>query len=162
VAWRVLRESVLVGSRGAMDDQPSPNAGVAIGPLSRRRARQRAAVLTLLKETQGFRTVREIHASLRERGEPVRLATLTRALGILVEQREVDVVRSDNGDCLFRSCGREHHHHLMCRSCGRAVEVRGPDVETWTQRIAEQHGFTDVGHSLEMIGRCSECAEQGH
>jgi Fur family ferric uptake transcriptional regulator len=31
-------------------------------------------------------------------------------------------------------------------------------VERWTERIAEEHGFSDVGHTLEIFGTCSRCS----
>jgi Fur family ferric uptake transcriptional regulator len=46
----------------------------------------------------------------------------------------------------------------VCRSCGRAVEVEGPAVESWADRVAAQNGFVDVSHTLEIFGTCPECA----
>jgi Fur family ferric uptake transcriptional regulator len=114
----------------------------------------------MLRELDGFQTVREIHAALRGRDQRVGLTTVYRIMQELVALNEVDVVRSPSGDGLYRLCGSEHHHHLFCRACGRTVEVSGPDMEAWTERIAEEHGFTDVGHRLEIIGTCPTCAAQ--
>ena len=50
------------------------------------------------------------------------------------------------------------HHHLVCRSCGRAEEVEGPAVERWTSAVAEEFGYTDVNHTVEIFGICSSCA----
>lgn len=128
-----------------------------LGPVGRRHTRQREAVLALLGQLDGFRTVREIYTALREHGERIGLTTVYRVLQILVDLGEVDVLRSSSGDGLYRLCGRGHHHHLMCRTCGRVVEISGPDVENWTDQIATEHGFTEVGHSLEILGTCAEC-----
>ena len=46
----------------------------------------------------------------------------------------------------------------MCRHCGKAVEVEGPAVEKWADSIAEEHGFVDVGHTVEIFGTCGDCA----
>jgi Fur family ferric uptake transcriptional regulator len=146
-------------SKGPSGQRPvgnDPNAG----PVTRRRSRQRDAVIGLLRELDGFQTVREIHAALRGREQRVGLTTVYRIMQELVDRGEVDVVRADSGDGLYRLCGSEHHHHLFCRACGRTVEVSGPAMEAWTERIAEEHGFTEVGHSLEIIGTCSKCAAQ--
>ncbi|MEJ3742530.1 Fur family transcriptional regulator [Actinomycetes bacterium KLBMP 9797] len=146
-------------SKGPASRRPTradPNAV----PVTGRRTRQRDAVIAMLRDLDGFRTVREIHLALRGRGDRVGLTTVYRILQILVDLGEVDVVRSDAGDGLYRLCGAEHHHHLMCRSCGWTVEVRGPTVESWADRIADEYGFTDVGHSLEIVGTCARCAAQ--
>jgi Fur family ferric uptake transcriptional regulator len=37
------------------------------------------------------------------------------------------------------------------------VEVAGPAVERWADRIADEHGFADVSHTLEIFGTCADC-----
>ena len=123
----------------------------------RRQTRQRSAVLALLDELDGFRTAQDLHALLRERGDAVGLATVYRALQALVDDGLVDVLRSD-GEAAYRRCSPVHHHHLVCRSCGRTVEVEGPAVESWASRVAAEHGFADVQHQLEVFGTCPACA----
>jgi len=126
----------------------------------RRQTRQRSAVLALLDELDGFRTAQDLHALLRERGDPVGLATVYRALQALVDDGLVDVLRSEGlGDsgAAYRRCSPVHHHHLVCRSCGRTVEVADPPVERWAARVAAEHGFADVQHQLEVFGTCAAC-----
>ena len=70
-----------------------------------------------------------------------------------------DVLRSEDGEAIYRRCSDTHHHHLVCRSCGATVEVEGPAVERWTSAIAAEHGFADLSHTLEIVGTCAECRE---
>src|SRR5919107_1151396 len=91
---------------------------------ARRNTRQRDAVMGLLGEVEGFHSAQELHMMLRERGDGVGLTTV------------------------YRRCSDRHHHHLVCRSCGRTEEVLGPAVERWADRVAEEHGFVDVSHTL--------------
>ena len=56
-----------------------------------------------------------------------------------------------------RSTSPAHHHHLVCRDCGATVEVEGPAVERWTRTIAEEHGYAEVSHTLEIFGVCGSC-----
>lgn len=123
-----------------------------------RPTRQRAAVAAVLEETEGFRSAQELHGLLRERGEGVGLATVYRTLQALADAGEVDVLRTADGESVYRRCSAGHHHHLVCRSCGRTVEVEGPAVERWAQRVAAEHGFVEVSHTLEVFGTCSSCA----
>lgn len=126
-------------------------------PNATRNTRQRAEVLALLQETEGFRTAQDLHQTLRQRGTKVGLTTIYRTLQLLVDAGEVDATRTRNGEQMFRRCSRTHHHHLVCRRCGTTVEVRGPAVERWTGKVANEHGFTDVDHTLEIFGTCGEC-----
>ena len=92
-------------------------------------------------------------------GAKVGLTTVYRTLQALAEAGEIDVMRPPGGEHLYRRChGLQHHHHLVCRSCGRTVEVEGPAVERWADRIADEHGFRDVSHTLDIFGTCQECA----
>jgi Fur family transcriptional regulator, ferric uptake regulator len=124
-----------------------------------RPTRQRSAVSALLDEADQFRSAQDLHAELRSRGDTVGLSTVYRTLQALADAGEIDVLRTDDGEAVYRRCGgRHHHHHLVCRECGRTVEVEGPAVETWAEQVAAEHGFTDVTHSLEVFGRCGPCA----
>ena len=124
-----------------------------------RNTRQRAELHALLVESAEFNSAQRIHATLRERGVEVGLTTVYRTLQALVEAGEIDTVRGLNGEHVYRHCSPTHHHHLICRFCARTVEVAGPAVETWTSRVARQHGFCDVSHRIEIFGTCRECDE---
>jgi Fur family ferric uptake transcriptional regulator len=117
-------------------------------------------VAATLLELDDFRSAQDIHDVLRRGDAKVGLTTVYRALQSLAESGEVDVLRTEDGEALYRQCSTSHHHHLVCRSCGRTVEVDGPAVERWTDRVATQHGFTDVSHSLEIFGTCAECVHR--
>jgi len=83
-----------------------------------------------------------------------------RHLQSLADAGEVDVLRTDSGESVYRRCASdEHHHHLVCRACGRTVEVAGPEVEAWADRVGQEHGFADVTHTVEILGLCGQCAD---
>jgi Fur family ferric uptake transcriptional regulator len=125
---------------------------------TRRPTRQQQAVADLLAQTEDFASAQEVHARLRDAGESVGLATVYRTLQALAEAGELDVLRTDEGEAVYRACEPGHHHHLVCRRCGRAVEVEGPAVEAWARRVAGEHGYSDITHTLEIFGTCSRCA----
>ena len=79
----------------------------------------------------------------------------------MAQDGAVDVLRTDEGEALYRRCSDGHHHHLLCRECGTAVEIEAAEVEAWTERVSRQHGFRDVDHTVEIIGICEACADAG-
>jgi Fur family ferric uptake transcriptional regulator len=115
-------------------------------------------VAEVLGSFEDFRSAQEIHGLLSGRGETVGLATVYRTLQLLADSGEVDMLRTEDGEAIYRRCSDTHHHHLVCRSCGATVEVEGPAVEKWTKAIAAEHGYADVSHSLEIFGTCSSCS----
>ena len=137
-------------------EAPTPAGRGEEAPL--RPTRQRTAVAEALDSLSDFRSAQEIHALLGERGERVGLATVYRTLTRMAETGDVDVLRTEEGEAVWRRCSTSHHHHLVCRSCGRTVEVEGPAVERWTRTMAEEHGFAEVSHTLEIFGVCAACA----
>ena len=122
-----------------------------------RPTRQRRAVAAALESFDDFRSAQDIHDLLRASGENVGLSTVYRTLQTLADSGEVDMLRTKEGEAVYRRCSPRHHHHLVCRSCGRTVEVEWPSVERWSANVAAEHGFTDVVHTLEIFGACPDC-----
>ena len=128
----------------------------------RRSTSQRAVILDALETTSEFQSAQELHSALRAKGSSIGLATVYRALQDLVSVGDLDTVRNASGETLYRQCAQPaHHHHLVCRSCGRTQEVSAPSVERWAQALAEEYGYVDVDHQLEIFGVCAPCAAQG-
>src|SRR5262249_2460913 len=119
-----------------------------------RTTRQRGEMAAVLADTTDFRTPRQIYDELLSRGAAVGLTTVYRTLPMLVEAGEVDVMRTPTGEQLFRRCGVAHHHHLTCRGCSTTVEVRSPTVEQWAATTGNEHGFTNLSHTMEIFGVC--------
>jgi Fur family ferric uptake transcriptional regulator len=128
--------------------------------VPQRRTRQRAAVGAILDRSDQFRTASQIHDELRHAGENIGLTTVYRTLQRMAGGDELDLIRTDEGETAYRRCSSGHHHHLVCRSCGRTVEVEGPAIEAWTDQVAAVHGYTSVQHHLEIFGVCAACAGQ--
>lgn len=127
----------------------------------RRKTKQAEAVSEYLSGRDNFVSAQDLHAELRTQGHSVGLATVYRILQRMAEDGEVDVVRAEDTEALYRKCGtaeEEHHHHMVCRSCGFAAEFEAPDVEKWMEGLAQENGFTNTTHVVEMYGTCRDCA----
>ena len=125
----------------------------------RRNTSQRASILEVLAGTDEFVSAQDLHGSLRSAGSSIGLATVYRALSDMATAGEVDTLRNQHGEILYRRCGEsQHHHHLVCRICGRTEEVTAPGVERWAKAVADEYGFVDINHEIELYGVCAECA----
>ena len=123
-----------------------------------RQTRQRSAIAAALADCDEFMSAQQLHELLRREGHRVGLTTVYRSLQALADAGEVDLLVADDGETMYRRCSSDHHHHLVCRDCGRTIEIAGPAVESWADTIAAQHGFTDISHTLELFGRCPDCS----
>jgi Fur family ferric uptake transcriptional regulator len=132
-------------------------------PTTKRNTWQKDAVRHALNEVKGFVSAQELHQVLKNHGSPIGLATVYRALADLAESGEADSLQaaagqSNAGETLYRACGDSHHHHLICRACGTTVEIAATTVEKWAQVIAEENGFTQASHTIEIFGTCTKCS----
>ncbi|MFI7451366.1 Fur family transcriptional regulator [Nonomuraea sp. NPDC049714] len=121
---------------------------------------RRDAVHDTLRQSAGFRSAQDVYAEMRQHGAKIGLTTVYRALQALADGGHVDVLRTDDGESVYRACATgEHHHHLVCRRCGRTVEVEGPAVERWAETVGTEHGFTEITHTVEVFGTCASCSK---
>jgi Fur family ferric uptake transcriptional regulator len=121
---------------------------------------QREAVREALGESEGFISAQALYSELRESGSYIGLATVYRALTDLAAAGEADSLQSE-GESLYRACTPgQHHHHLICRKCGLAVEIEADAVEQWAQSVAAEHGFTQATHVVDVFGLCSDCTRE--
>jgi Fur family transcriptional regulator, ferric uptake regulator len=135
--------------------------GQVAAAIQHRSTRQSGAVTGALRAAGGFRSAQELYAALRGQGERVGLSTVYRHLQALADLGVVDVIHTPEGESTYRYCGearQAHHHHLVCRECGRAEEINGRTIEQWASKIAEKFGYTDVDHTVEVFGVCAACS----
>jgi Fur family ferric uptake transcriptional regulator len=125
--------------------------------LGLRATPQRLRVLAELAEEPDGATAQEIHDRLRARGSRIGLATVYRTLAALSEHGVVDALAHRPGEACYRLCGADHHHHLVCTTCNRVVELGDCDLEPWLDQLGAAHGFRVTAHSVEVAGVCAGC-----
>lgn len=137
---------------------PKDSDGAAVLPeSSRRTTKQRLAVEGALEALDSFRSAQEIHDLLIHQDAGVSLTTVYRTLQAMESDGSVDSVLTSDGESLYRSCSAGHHHHLLCRKCGLTIEISAKTVEKWTEDIAQEHGFVQPDHTIEITGICADC-----
>ncbi|MBP2436992.1 Fur family transcriptional regulator [Microbacterium amylolyticum] len=126
--------------------------------MAQRNTWQKERVREALGESDGFVSAQDLHALIRE-DTGIGLATVYRALSSLAKAGQADSLQSPDGENLYRACVMEgHHHHLICRSCGRTVEIEATAVEKWAHDVASENGFTEAEHVVDVFGLCADCA----
>ncbi|MBO0920708.1 transcriptional repressor [Cellulomonas sp. zg-ZUI222] len=131
--------------------------------VGQRMTRQRVAIAELLEDVDEFHSAQQIHQMLQQRGQEIGLATVYRTLNAMAEKGDLEVLLQPTGEHTYLRCEprSEHHHHLVCRVCGRTVEVAAPELEQLVDALAAGHDFTDVEHSIDFVGTCRDCARAG-
>jgi Fur family transcriptional regulator, ferric uptake regulator len=133
--------------------------------------RARRAVLAALCEAGGQASSAELLALGRAHHTDLGLVTVYRTLEILLSLGLVRKLHLDEGCHIFALslAGKHgearssdlgdhgHGHHVICRSCGRAVEFEGCDLGSVVTAVEAQTGFRVREHWLEMFGVCPAC-----
>jgi Fur family transcriptional regulator, ferric uptake regulator len=127
----------------------------------RRSTWQKTAVKEQLALAKGFVSAQQLHQALLASEQKLGLTTVYRALTDMVLSEEADALTGSDGETRYRICGTEHHHHLICTSCGKTVEFELAGFEAATTELATQHGFSKVTHSIELFGICADCGVAG-
>ncbi|MCI1220084.1 MAG: transcriptional repressor [Bifidobacterium sp.] len=125
--------------------------------MAQRVTRARVLIEKQLEDDDTFATAQTVYDRLVAKGQHVGAATVYRNLQSMAADGKVDSVRHD-GEAFYRLCkDRRHHHHVVCRRCGRAVELEIPGLEQWVGRRACSLGFSDVTHEIDIFGLCAQC-----
>ncbi|WHF22860.1 transcriptional repressor [Kocuria rhizophila] len=87
------------------------------------------------------------------------LATTYRILQSMAELGQVDVLRTAEGEAIYRRCAGPSTTTTTWRAArrGATVELEAPDIEAWAENTARRHGYTDVDHTVEISGICEQC-----
>jgi len=120
--------------------------------------RQRRKILEVFLSADSHLTTEELHQRVRARYPEIGHTTVFRTLKLL---EEAGIARSvDFGDKRIRY-EREYHHahhdHLICRGCGRSIEVMDPEIERLQRELCRRNGFRPEAHRLEIFGLCASC-----
>lgn len=120
-----------------------------------RSTRQRRAIRRVLLETRRPLSPREILELARRQVPSLGLATVYRNLRALVEEGAVVPVALPGEPLRYEAAGTGHHHHFLCRGCGRAFELPGCRLEA---DLNLPPGFSAEDHEVVVYGRCPDCA----
>lgn len=117
---------------------------------------QRRAVLNAIQRATGAFTAAEIHELARTEHPRLGLATTYRTLELLRESGSLHALRRAGTPAYVR-CRPEHHHHLVCLSCG-SVEETELCAAPPAAELERRYGFSPQTHEVEIYGTCSACA----
>jgi Fur family ferric uptake transcriptional regulator len=94
-----------------------------------------------------------------EQALPIGRATVFRALELYTELRLLERIDLPSGEHAYVVCEPEHHHHVVCRSCGKSVDVQDSGLQSVVSEIARRSGYLIDTHRLELFGLCPVCRQ---
>lgn len=129
-------------------------AGIA-GAVGQRQTRQREAIARVIADAAGPLTAREIHARAQAETAALGIATVYRALKLLLQAREIKCVVLPSGEPRYESSSRGHHDHFLCRACEQVFDLGCP--LRLPRGTALPGGFVVEDHEMTLFGLCPGC-----
>ena len=117
----------------------------------------RRAVAEMIAERDGHFTAADLVDEARLRHPGLGRATIFRALDVFTSLRLVERVDLPAGDHAYVACEAAHHHHAICTSCGRSLDVEDLGLSDVLGEIGRRSGFRVTAHRLEIFGLCMDC-----
>jgi len=120
--------------------------------------RPREQIASVLRTSKRFVSAAEIHRALMRTRARVSLSTVYRTLEHLLSKGDVSVRLDQDGESTYMLCEPvHHHHHAICRACGKVEDVDCTAIEQFSESLRSLHGFELDDHTMEFFGRCSAC-----
>lgn len=122
-----------------------------------RGTKQRVALLSLLRASGMPLSIEEL---VRKGKGEFDTATAYRMLDAFVATRLANRSILSKGRAAYEATDH-HHHHAVCRSCARIVDIETCISPALDERVRKAAGFASIDdHALEFFGLCSSCSKK--
>ena len=95
----------------------------------------------------------DIYKELLQSDEDIGLATVYRVLTQFEAAGLVTRHNFEGGHSVFELDDGDHHDHMVCVESGEVVEFFSEEIEALQQKMADEHGFELLDHSLVLYVR---------
>lgn len=119
---------------------------------------QRLAVMKAISEHPHI-TAEGVAQSARNDIGTISLQSVYNALGVLVDAGLVRHIQPVGSPSRYEDRVGDNHHHLVCRDCGRLVDVDCAVGYTPCLTASDDHGFAIDEADVVYRGRCPQCQE---
>jgi Fur family ferric uptake transcriptional regulator len=118
---------------------------------------QRRAVIGAIASSPDHLTPAAIYEKVHQERPDTGLVTIYRTLEILARLGLICELHAGGSSRSYTIGAPEHHHHLICSSCGEVVDFSGYDLSPLEERLSRETGFEIEDHLLEFTGLCQNC-----
>jgi len=119
----------------------------------------RRAIVEALGEQNCCLTAQELLDQVRASERNVGIASVYRILDLLVGEGYVQKIELGSGVWRYEPIqpGGDHHHHLVCDSCGKVEPFEDNGLERALGRVEQNSGYDVSLHDVVLHGACEDC-----
>jgi Fur family ferric uptake transcriptional regulator len=122
-----------------------------------RMTRQRVLILQALCELHGHASAEDVYEQTTVHRPDVDLSTVYRTLERLRDMRIVSQTNLGRGHAEYEVVADRPHHHLICKNCGRVVDLNHSYMSAAARNIRRDFGFEPIFDRFAIFGWCKEC-----
>jgi len=118
---------------------------------------QRFMVLQAIDEAESHISAEEIYAKVRAKYPEFNISTVYRTLELLKKLELVSETDLGEGIRRYHHTDEGHHHHLICRQCGKIIDLDESSLEPLKDMLIREYGFLPELRHTAIFGRCLSC-----
>lgn len=125
---------------------------------------RRAIIEVLIENDNAHLSSEEIYDMVRQNCPEIGLATVYRTMQLLDDINAISKLNLDDG-CIRYELNLEgedmhHHHHLICKECGKIIEVKEDLLDEIEKKVESRYHFSIKDHDLKFYGTCDDCTKK--
>jgi Fur family ferric uptake transcriptional regulator len=118
---------------------------------------QRMLVIEALHNADKHISAEEIYEQLHSRYPYANISTVYRTLELMKKLDLVTETDFGEGRVRYHVAEKGHHHHLVCRSCGKVIDLEESALYPLKDTLLQEYGFDAELRHLAISGVCSRC-----
>jgi len=120
---------------------------------------QRKIIIDLLiKRLDTLSRVDDLLGEAKLSNPAINATTIYRNLELLDDLGLLHIHNDNDGSKLYKLiCHKAHHHHIICKSCGKILPIDYCPITPELKAIIAKESFTLEEHHLELYGTCKDC-----
>ncbi|MFN2450645.1 MAG: Fur family transcriptional regulator [Candidatus Baltobacteraceae bacterium] len=119
--------------------------------------RPREQITGVLRDQRRYLSAAEVFELLKKARAKVSLSTVYRTLDFMQAKGEASARTDERGEASYVICEPTHHHHAICKQCGRVEDIACEAIEHLADDLFAHHHFALDDHAMEFYGRCALC-----
>lgn len=112
-------------------------------------------ILEIVESSRSHLTAEQVFEQLRETYPSVVLATVYNNLNRLWEEERIRKISVEGMPDRYDRIVR--HDHLVCRKCGRLLDV---DLGDLTEQLEKKAGISILSYDLKLVFLCEACRKK--
>ena len=124
-----------------------------------RLTQQRGVLIDLIGQSADHLNADDLYRLARARDGRISLSTVYRTLSLLKRQKLVAEIHLSEDHHHYEPVTGDAHYHLVCRQCGGVEEFGAQVIETLSDALRRDYGFTINNVELDVTGTCRSCTD---